>query len=73
MPSEAERVEVTTPVGTKQAIVLSVPSHEFGPCKAFVAFLDGDEVPLSVTAYDAAGEAFATLDLGPFDHGPATR
>jgi hypothetical protein len=62
--SEAERVDVTTPVGTKPAIVLPVPSHEFGPCKAYVAFLEGEETPLSLTAYDAAGGAFATLDFG---------
>jgi hypothetical protein len=62
--SRAERVDVTTPVGTRPAIVLSVPSHEFGPCKAYVAFLTGDEVPLSLTAFDADGEAFATFDFG---------
>jgi hypothetical protein len=61
--SRAERVEVTTPVGTKPAILLSVPSHEFGPCKAYVAFLEGEAVPRSLTAFDADGEAFATLDF----------
>ncbi len=61
--SRAERVEVTTPVGTRPAIVLTVPSHGFGLCKAFVAFLSGDEKPLSLTAFDEDGEAFATFDL----------
>ena len=61
--SEAERVDVTTPVGTKPAIVLTVPSHEFGLCKAYVAFLTGEEIPLSLTAFDEDGEAFATLDF----------
>jgi hypothetical protein len=61
--SRAERVEVTTPVGTRPAIVLTVPSHEFGPCKAYVAFLEGEEVPLSLTAFDEDGEAFATFDF----------
>jgi hypothetical protein len=61
--SEAERVEVTTAVGTKSAVVLPVPSHEFGPCKAYVAFFEGEHAPLSVTAYDTAGEAFATLNF----------
>ena len=59
----AERVEVTTPVGTKPAVVLSVPSYEFGPCKAYVAFLEGEAVPLSLTAFDVDGEAFATFDF----------
>jgi hypothetical protein len=59
--SEAERVEVMTALGTKPAVVLPVPSHEFGPCKAYVAFFEGEHAPLSVTAYDAAGQAFATL------------
>ena len=63
MSSRAERVEVTTPVGTRPAIVLTVPSHGFGLCKAFVAFLSGDEKPLSLTAFDEDGEAFATFDL----------
>ena len=63
--SRAERVEVTTPVGTRPAIVLTVPSHGFGLCKAFVAFLSGEEKPLSLTAFDEDGEAFATLDLEP--------
>jgi hypothetical protein len=61
--SEADRVEVRSAVGTKQAIVLPVPSHEFGPCKAYVAFLEGEHAPLSVMAYDTAGEAFATLNF----------
>lgn len=60
---EADRVEVRSAVDTKQAIVLPVPSHEFGPCKAYVAFFEGEHAPLSVTAYDAAGEAFATLNF----------
>ncbi len=61
--SRAERVDVTTPVGVRPAIVLPVPSHEFGPCKAYVAFLDGEEIPLSLTAFDEDGEAFATFDF----------
>jgi hypothetical protein len=61
--SRAERVDVTTPVGTRPATVLSIPSHEFGPCKAYVAFLDGEEIPLSLTAFDEDGEVFATFDF----------
>jgi hypothetical protein len=61
--SEAERVEVTTPIGTKPAIVLSIPTREFGPCKAHVAFLSGEERPLSLTAFDEDGSAFATFDF----------
>jgi hypothetical protein len=61
--SEAESVEVTMPIGTKPAIVLSIPTREFGPCKAYVAFLEGQEVPLSLTAFDAEGEAFATFNF----------
>ena len=61
--SEAESVEVTKPIGTKPAIVLSIPTREFGPCKAYVAFLSGEERPLSLTAFDAEGEAFATFDF----------
>jgi hypothetical protein len=61
--SEAERVVVRTAVDTKPAIVLPVPSHEFGPCKAYVAFFEGEHAPLSVMAYDTAGEAFATLNF----------
>ena len=61
--SEAERVEVTTPIGTKPAIVLSIPTREFGPCKAHVAFLSGEEMPLSLTAFDEDGAAFATFDF----------
>jgi hypothetical protein len=62
--SRAERVDVTTSVGTRPATVLSVPSPEFGPCKAYVAFT-GEEMPLSLTAFDADGEAFATFDFEP--------
>jgi hypothetical protein len=61
--SRAERVDVTTPIGTKPAVVLSVPRHEFGPCNAYVAFLSGEERPLSLTAFDVDGEAFATFDF----------
>jgi hypothetical protein len=61
--SEAERVEVTTPIGTKPAILLSIPTREFGPCKAHVAFLSGEERPLSLTAFDEDGAAFATFDF----------
>lgn len=61
--TRAERVHITTPVGTRPAMVFSVPSHEFGPCKAFAAFLTSEETPLSVTAFDTDGEAFATLDF----------
>jgi hypothetical protein len=56
-------VEVTTAVGTRPAIVLTVPSHEFGLCKAYVAFLTGEEMPLSLTAFDEDGESFATFDF----------
>ena len=63
MTSEAERVEVRTAVDTKPAIVLRVPSHEFGPCKAYVAFVEGEHAPLSAMAYDTSGEAFATLNF----------
>jgi hypothetical protein len=61
--SEAARVDVRTALGTKPAVVLSVPSHEFGPCKAYVAFVEGEHAPLSVTAYDTAGQAFATFNF----------
>jgi hypothetical protein len=60
--SLAERLEVTTSEGSKVAVVLTVPSREFGPCKAYVAFGRGDEQPRSSTAFDADGEVLATFD-----------
>ncbi len=62
--SRAEHVEVTTATGSRSAVVLSVPQREFGPCKAYVAFLAGREEPLSLTALDADGGVLATLDFG---------
>lgn len=66
--SEADRVEVSTPEGPRPAAVLSIPTREFGPCKAYVAFLPGEEEPLSLTAFDDTGGVLATLDYGPW-HG----
>jgi hypothetical protein len=60
--AEADRVDVTTRAGVASATVLRVPSREFGPCKAYVAFFPGDEEPVSVTAFDADGTEIATLD-----------
>ena len=62
--SETEHIEVTTSRGAKPAVLLSVPRREFGPCKAYVAFLPGEEEPLSLTAFDEDGEVLATLDYG---------
>jgi hypothetical protein len=61
--AEAERVEVTTRAGVRPATVVRVPSREFGPCKAYVAFLPVDEEPMSVTAFDVDGVAIATSDF----------
>jgi hypothetical protein len=60
----AEQVEVTTTSGSRPAVVLSIPQRELGPCKAYVAFLPGEEEPLSLTALDADGEVLATFDFG---------
>jgi hypothetical protein len=60
--SLAERVEVTTTEGSREAVLLTVPSREFGPCKAYVAFGRGGEQPRSSTAFDADGEVLATFD-----------
>lgn len=60
--SQAEHVEVTTATGSRSAVVLSIPQRELGPCKAYVAFLPGEEAPLSLTAFDADGEVLATFD-----------
>jgi hypothetical protein len=60
--SRADHVEVTTATGSRPAVVLSIPQRELGPCNAYVAFLPGEEEPLSVTAFDADGEVLATLD-----------
>jgi hypothetical protein len=59
----ADRVEVTTRVGPRPAVVLRVPSRELGPCKAYVAFFPEDEQPLALRAFDAGGTDLATLDL----------
>jgi hypothetical protein len=60
--SQADRVEVTTPAGTRPAVVLTVPRREFGPCKAYVAFGPGEEEPRSLTAFDEDGDVLATFE-----------
>jgi hypothetical protein len=59
--SRAERVDVATRAGVRPAIVLSVPSVELGPCKAYVAFFPDDAEPLTVTAVDGDGQELAAL------------
>ena len=63
---EADRVEVTTAVGTKPAVLLTIPRRELGPCKAYVAFMSQEEEPRSLTAFDDEGEVLATFDYEGF-------